>query len=80
MQMASECDPETREQQSLAWTIQCAVHRCHFSVGENPARQGSFQSVAVETVTQGCVAEQLLDVKGSFRDSASQQAVTSSEH
>ena len=64
---------------SLAWTIQCAVERSHSSVGENPIRQGSFQSVAVGTVSR-MLAEQLPDVKGSLRDSASKQAVTSSEH
>ena len=42
------------------------MHRCHFSVGENPTRQGSFQSAGVETALKGRVAEQLLDVKGSF--------------
>ena len=35
----------------LAWIIQCAVERSHSSVGENPIRQGSFQSVAVGTVS-----------------------------
>lgn len=47
-------------------------------MGENPIRQGSFQSVAVGTVSR-MLAEQLPDDKGSFWDSASKQAVTSGE-
>ena len=44
-------------------------------MGEIPTRQRSFQSVAVGTVSR-MLAEQLPDVKGSARDSASKQAVT----
>ena len=36
----------------LACIIQCAVQRCHHSVGENPTRQGSFQPVAIGTIVE----------------------------
>ena len=47
-----ELRDKLQELKNLAWTIQCAVPRCHTSVGETPTRQGSFQPVAVETVAQ----------------------------
>ena len=36
----------------LACIIQCAVQRCHHSVGEIPTRQGSFQPVAIGTIVE----------------------------
>lgn len=53
---------------------ECAVERSHSSVGESPTRQGSFQPVAVGTISRRLI-EKHSDVKGSFRDSASNQAV-----
>ena len=47
-------------------------------MGESPIRQGSFQPVAVGTVNRRLI-EELSDVKGSLRNSAIKQAVTSSE-
>lgn len=53
------------------------MQRCHFSAGEIPARQGSFQPVVAEQLTGGWLK---LSVKGLLRSSASKQAVMCSEH
>jgi len=46
------CLKYNRDTQKLACIIQCAVQRRHFSVGENPTRQVSFQPVAIGTVVE----------------------------